>query len=241
MFPPSIIQIIELNNKNSSITNMKKIWISIQFLTLLILFTACQVIGGNFIGDSAQPMGSKNILLEDGFSNPSSGWDRQNSDDVITDYEDGRYHIQVNRPDYNVFANPYRTFTDVRVEVEAVLVSGNTDNKFGAICRFADANNFYAGLISSDGFYGIFKVKGGEYELLGMASMGVSPAIRTGFETNLIRLDCIGSRLELYVNGVQLYSRQDTEFTGGDVGLLAGAYRRAGTHIAFDNFKVYKP
>jgi len=220
---------------------MKKIRISIQLLILLILFTACQVMGRNVIGGTAQPMDSKSVLLEDDFSNPSSGWDRQNNDDIITDYDGGKYHIQLTRPDYNVFANPYRTFTDVRVEVEAVLVSGNTDNNFGVICRFANANNFYAGLISSDGFYGIFKVKGGEYELLGMASMGVSPVIKTGSETNLIRMDCIGNRLELYVNSVQLDSCQDSEFTGGDVGLLAGAYHSAGTHIAFDNFKVYKP
>ena len=214
----------------------------LTFIVIFLIFvTACDKLGPIINGTSTQPADSNNILFEDDFSNPNSGWDRPNSDDVITDYEGGQYHIQINRPDFFVFTNPYRTFNDVRVEVKAGLVSGNTDNNFGVICRFVDSNDFYAGLISSDGFYGIFKVKGGEYNLLGMESMGSSAVIKGGSEINLIRLDCIGNNIELFVNGVQIDMRQDTEFTAGDVGLIAGAYRNAGTHIAFDNFIVYKP
>ena len=71
---------------------------------------------------------------------------------------------------------------------------------------------FMPGLISSDGYYGIFKVKGGEYHLLGMEAMTKSAAIQTNSEKNLIRLDCKGQEIKLFVNGVQVDTRQDGDF-----------------------------
>jgi hypothetical protein len=84
-------------------------------------------------------------------------------------------------------------------------------------------------------------VKNGEYYLLGLDSMAKNDSIKQGSETNLIRFDCKGDTLTLYVNGIQLDSRQDVDFTQGDVGLLAGSNKNPGVQIVFDNFKVYQP
>jgi len=59
--------------------------------------------------------------------------------------------------------------------------------------------------------------------------------------TNHIRADCIGSKLTLYVNGTQAATATDNEYTGGDIGLLAGTFSTPGTDIHFDNFIVTKP
>jgi len=212
-------------------------------LIVLLFLTSCQ--GGTFLGlfssQTAQPSSAQGILFTDDFSNTNSGWDRQRTTDGITDYDNGHFLIQIDQPDSDFFANPSKNFTDVRVEVEAYRESGDLDNNYGVICRYQGQNDFYTGMISSDGYYGIFKVKGGEYTLLGMDSMAKSPAIKPDSEKNLIRLDCKGSNLTLYVNGVQLDTRQDADFATGDVGLLAGTYKNPGVKVIFDNFMVIQP
>lgn len=214
----------------------------ITLLILLCLISSCGLLPKQGL---FTPSFSKNqnetILFADDFSNSSSGWNRQRNADGITDYEKGQYLIQVNRTDVDYFANPSLGLDDVRVEVEAANASGVTDNEFGLICRFQNKNDFYAGLISSDGYYGIFKVKGGSYQLLGMEAMAQNPAIKTGMEKNHIRLDCVGQDLKLFVNSILLDTRQDMDFPNGDVGLLAGSYQTAGVRILFDNFLVLKP
>jgi hypothetical protein len=211
-------------------------------LILLCLFSSCGFLPtqGLFTSPITENQ-EQAILFADDFSKSSSGWDRQRNVDGITDYENGQYLIQVNRTDVDYYANPSLSLVDVRLEVEAANASEVTDNDFGLICRFQNKNDFYAGLISSDGYYGIFKVKGGSYQLLGMEVMAQSPAIKTGSEKNQIRLDCVGQDLKLYVNGVQLDVRQDADFSKGDVGILAGAYQTTGVKIFFDNFTVFKP
>jgi hypothetical protein len=212
------------------------------FLITLLFLTSCQgfQFGGLFSPQATSPQNS-GILFADDFSDPNSGWDRQRSTDGITDYEDGQYLIQVERANYDFIANPFLSLTDVHVEVEAANAGGEQDNEFGIICRFQNKMDFYAGLISSDGYYGIFKVKDGEYYLLGMDAMAKSVAIQTNSEKNLIRLDCLGQEIKLFVNGIQLDARRDGDFVKGDVGLLAGAYQKAGVKIVFDNFVVLKP
>lgn len=214
----------------------------VLYFALLFFISSCGILPtqGLFISPLTDHQ-NDTILFADDFSNSSSGWDRQRNADGITDYENGQYVIQVNRKNVDFFTNPSLSLVDVRLEVEAVNASEVADNEFGLICRFQNKNDFYAGLISSDGYYGLFKIKGGSYQLLGMEVMGQSAAIKTGSEKNLIRLDCVGQDLKLYVNGVQLDVQQDTDFPKGDVGMLAGAYQIEGVKILFDNFVVYKP
>jgi len=45
----------------------------------------------------------------------------------------------------------------MRVEVDALKVGGERDNRFGIICRAADLNSFYTFIISSDGYYALGK------------------------------------------------------------------------------------
>ncbi|MFU8773836.1 MAG: hypothetical protein ACNA8H_15620, partial [Anaerolineales bacterium] len=65
--------------------------------------------------------------------------------------------------------------------------------------------------------------------------------IHQGFSSNLLRADCVGDTLTLYVNGEHLISVRDTEFSLGDVGLLAGTLDDPGLEISFSNFHVRKP
>jgi hypothetical protein len=193
------------------------------------------------VADPAGPEESGGTLFDDDFSDSSSGWDSVRTDLGMTDYDAGTYRIVVNEVTSDYWANPGKSFTDVRVEVDATKNGGPDDNDLGVQCRYQDTENFYAFYISSDGFYAIAKVVGGEYQLLGTEEMLPSDSIRQGDATNHIRADCIGSRLTLYANGDQIHSTSDDSFATGDVGLIAGSFETPGADIRFDNFAVYQP
>jgi hypothetical protein len=221
---------------------MKKKSVLVLSLALVLLFTltACSLSQFLPTGKTNDSSTDSNVLFQDDFSKSSSGWDKWNGDNGSTDYVDGAYQITVNNTQYDLWANPGENFTDVSVEVDAVMVSGPEDNDFGILCRYVDLDNYYFGIISSDGYYAIGTVVAGTQSISG-ENMQTSDAIKTGFESNRIRFDCVGSTLSLYVNGKMLQEVTDSSFASGDVGLLAGTFDTAGTQVAFDNFVVSKP
>jgi len=181
------------------------------------------------------------VLYRDDFTDPSSGWSRGATDGGSTDYAGGGYRITVTAPGYNYWATPGLSFGNVRVEADALKFGGPEINRIGLICRYRDAANFYFFIISSDGYYGIGKVKDGQTQLLGASQMQPAAAVHPGTVDNRLRADCNGSTLAFYVNDQPVGLAVDHDLAGGDVGILAGAFDEAGVDVLFDNFTVYKP
>ena len=215
----------------------KKSYIFLMISVLVLVSFAC----GSSTSSTPTASLPEDILFQDDFSDDTSGWDRIDVPEGFTDYADGVYRIWVNTANTDVWANPGKNFTDTIIEVEATKVGGPDDNDYGVLCRYQDESNFYFFMISSDGFYGLGKVVEGEQILIGGEELVPGDNINTGNATNNLRVDCVGSQLTLYVNGTQLTSVEDSSFTSGDVGLLAGTFTEAGTDIHFDNFVVRKP
>jgi hypothetical protein len=183
-----------------------------------------------------------NILFTDDFSKTSSGWDKVTSENGVTDYADGVYRILVETTQYDLWANPGKSFDDVKVEVDATKMGGSENNDFGIQCRYVDIDNYYFAIIASDGYYGIGKVINGDQSLFYDNGMPSTDKIKPGSELNHIRFDCVGSTLSLYINGDFVDSVEDTDLSaGGDVGLIAGTFDEGGTDIYFDNLVVKKP
>ena len=186
-----------------------------------------------------------NILFEDDFSDPNSGWDRSDWASGITDYNNGTYRMLVKVPDYDIWANPGRYFEgDVRVEADVTKVAGEYDDDYGLICRYSgepSSPSYYYFIISSDGYAVIGKVTAGENEYISDEKMTSSDAIKQGMTTNRLRADCIGSTLTLYVNGQMVTSVTDSSFTGGDIGFMAGTFEIPSSEVSFDNLVVTKP
>lgn len=202
---------------------------------LLFSSLACQALRGSSTPEPGD------VLFQDNFADPDSGWNRIATMQGETDYADGVYRIFVNEPNLDIWSMPGKDFQDVRVEVDALKVGGERDNRFGIICRATQPDSFYTFIISSDGYYGIGKIKGQEYTLIENDSLQPSEAILKGAALNHLRADCIGDTLTFYVNGEKLAQVRDAEFPRGDVGLIAGTYQNAGTDIRFDNFIVFAP
>ncbi len=189
------------------------------------------------------------VIYQDDFEDTSTGWASFTDADGITDYDAGFYRIRVDTigTDQNgmdMWSHPGQDIDgDVRVEVDATKIGGPDDNDMGVLCRYTktdDTFNFYYFLITSDGYVAIAKMKASHSEFISGKDMIASSAIKKT-STNHIRADCIGKKLTLYVNDKQVATATDDEFTGGDIGVLAGTFKEPGVDIHFDNLIVSRP
>ncbi len=176
-------------------------------------------------------------LFYDDFSDPSSGWDEGSDEDIEYGYYDGEYYILVKKPSWVAWSTAGQTFTDFRLEVDTLKVTGPDNNDFGVIVRYLDGDNFYRFRISSDGYYAVVKLTNGEWESL--VDWTASPHIKQGEGTNHITLMAQGSNFSFYVNGKHLVDVEDTSLAEGDIGLFAGTFEEAGVEIHFDNLEVW--
>ena len=183
----------------------------------------------------------------DDFSDASGGWfgnTPEGSTQIIGGsyyFQDGGLGIEVTVPDNLVWVRPGRSFTDVEIEVDANKVAGANNNVYGVICRYVSYNNFYAFLVTSDGYAGIAKPVDGalDEDVLGESNLVLDEAVKLGQEVNHIRAICKGELLKLYVNDQFVLLVVDESIAYGDVGLIAGSMDPAdGTDVLFDNFAV---
>jgi hypothetical protein len=199
-------------------------------LLVVLLVSSCRV--------SSSP---GEVVFQDDFSRPVSGWDRYYDATYSSDYHEGGYRIHVLERNTDAWAIPHLDLADVQIEVDATRLGGPENNVYGVLCRYKDSRNFYFFLISSDGYSGIGVYKDGRRRLLTDESLLPSEAVNQGDIPNHIRADCNGYQLRLFVNGILVAETQAAEFAGGDVGLIAGSYSQPGTEIIFDNFSVLQP
>lgn len=187
------------------------------------------------------PAGAEDVLFYDEFSSRFSGWDSDKGGDGQTGYITGGYFIWVKQPNLDLWANPGLDLGDVSIEVDAARVDGPLSNTYGVICRYQNVNNYYFGIVGSDGYYAIGKRDEGENTLLSGDKLLPTDKVADGSTVNHLRFDCVGSALVLYSNGYLLAQAEDEEFVHGDVGVTAGTLEEAGTAVTFDNFAVFKP
>lgn len=180
-------------------------------------------------------------LFRDGFPDASGNWPQGSGPTGSMQIVDGTYRIQVLSSNYAILAVPGHSFREVRIEADASRLAGPAQNIFGLACRSVDAHNYYFFVISSDGYFGLGKVKNGQTGLLGQEMMTFSAAIVQGEGSNHLRMDCSGKTLKGYVNGQVVAISSDTDFPSGQAGLVAGTLDLPGVNVAFDNFIVYKP
>ena len=181
------------------------------------------------------------ILFSDDFSSQTGGWRTHENRLSFIGYSQGGFRLWVDLPDYQVWSVPGLNFKNVHLHTRAHKIAGPNDNLFGLICRYQNEENYYALVVSSDGYYGIIKKQAGIQNLLGMDELGYSEMINREDAANEILGICQGEQLALFVNGVQLIEVSDASFAYGDIGLLAGNRAQPGADVLFDYLIVINP
>ena len=218
---------------------IKKFSINKQIALFFLFFTLILV---GCTQNLAPQTDSRTYLLVDDFQRMTSAWDTlESTDGSAIGYYDGWLLFLINAPDKEYISTPKGIYSDIRLEAVAKKLSGSEDNYFGLVCRYQDENNYYAFLISSDGYFGVVKVLDGAYSLLNANMMQFSAAIYQGEEFNHLHAGCIGKDLIFYVNKQFLAAVQDDAFSSGEVGLFAGSGNEPNVAIGFDSFVILKP
>ncbi len=214
-------------------------------LVVLALFVVATAVSGcrgePLIADDLGWFEDTPVLFFDDFSSQTGGWRTHEDRLSFSGYDQGGFRLSVDQPNFLIWSVPGLSFQDIDIHTRAVKLSGPDNNLYGLICRYKDKNNFYAFVISSDGYYGIYRKQAGYLSMMGLTKMGFSEVIQRGGEANQITAICRGDQLALVVNDTKLMQVRDETFSYGDVGLIAGNLDQPGTNVLFDYFIVVKP
>ena len=220
---------------------MKRTLLIFSILTIAcLLLTACSLV--ETLSPAQITLEPGTLLDDDDFSVTPNGWGTMGRTGGEIGFEYEGLTITVNTPNFMFWTVNGKKFTDSRIELDAVLLEGPANDNFGVICRFVDNENFYAFVISHDGYFGIFKMVDGAIQLATEnGNLEYSDAIRQGGVVNHLSATCDGEVLSLTVNDVLLSQIQDSSFSEGQIGMIASAYEEPGVKVLFDNLEVYWP
>ncbi len=181
------------------------------------------------------------LLYEEDFEDPATGWTISSDDDTSTGYAEGQYRIAIYRQDYMAWGNPEPglELANFTLEVDVRQVDGPLDNNFGLIFRLQEeTKDFYWFQISGDGYYSVDQSQADTWSSI--LPWRESDAVNQGVgATNHMRITCSGDQCSLYVNDTHLADIADNALGSGSIGLAAGAYDEPGVIVHFDNLKVY--
>lgn len=205
-----------------------------------IFLSGCQIVNSMQPVATAAPSGT--LLFKDDFTTNTNHWGTSNGESGSVKFLYQGLDIRIEKTDSLLWTLASQRYQDVKIDVDGVLLGGPTDDVYGAICRFQDSQHFYGFLITHDGYYGIFKMQDGQLILADPnGGLKYSEAIRQGGVVNHLEAVCQGDLLKLSVNGQLLAEIQDSSLTGGQIGLIAGAYSNPGVEVFFDNLEVTQP
>jgi len=215
-----------------------------KFFCVLCMFalalSGCQTL--NFLQPLATAAPAGTVLFADDFSSNSNHWGVSTGGAGEINFAYQGLDMKVNQPNSMVWTVSGRKYQDVQINVDNVLLSGPSNDAFGVVCRFQDNQHFYGFIVTHDGYYGIFKMQEGQLSLADAeGGLKYSQAIRQGGVVNHIQAVCQGDILKLSVNGELLAMIEDSSFTQGQIGLIAGTYATPGAELFFDNLKVTQP
>ncbi|HEY73031.1 MAG TPA: protein kinase [Thermoflexia bacterium] len=184
---------------------------------------------------------SVEIILQDDFSDSSSGWEVGNYDTGDVGYTEGAYFVTSTENEQMMWGLANDSFDDTIVEVDATQISApdNDNNAYGVMCRVQSNDDGYLLRVSGDGYYAIHVIVENEFNPL--VDWTTSDAINQGDATNHIRAVCDGANLTLTVNGELLAEAEDYTFAEGDIALTTTTFEEDPTEVHFDDLVVYAP
>lgn len=222
---------------------MKKTFLTLfLFLLLVLSLSACTYFHQGKISQDKLPwVHSGQVLMEEDFSKPSTNWEEVNNVYELKRYSDEGYFMSINPADGRSVSSTGKVFSDAKFSVQAQKVTGPINTNYGLVCRYVDKQNFYAFVVSTDGYAGIYRVKDGKTSMLSGDKFIYSDVIAQNDGVNTIFAECNGDMLSLGVNGSDLLTIKDEQFTIGELGLFLETSEDGSASAVFNDFIVVKP
>ncbi len=195
---------------------------------------------------------SEGVIFSDDFSGRAAAWTDAHGDSSSGYYNGDTYRIHSEpKPDGGgEWSSPRNAVgvypsspPNVRIDVEALRISGTTPHSYGILCRL-DGVNFYA-LSAGEGFVSIEKYIEDDPYFFELAYELTAIDMSA---TNRLQASCTSDdegqsvHLALSVNGSMIAEATDTDnpLAGGTVGLWAAMFPNTpdATEAEFDNFAI---
>ncbi|MEX2542366.1 MAG: hypothetical protein WD314_11185 [Trueperaceae bacterium] len=181
----------------------------------------------------------EHLLFEDDFDDPASGWGTASGETGKIVYDSGRLVITLqgrNAPAVSVHDG---IFDDAVIEVQAATLAGPEDNALGIVARYQDNDNYYAFLVSADGYHAVLHFVDGSVVWDQKWELADQGGINRGMAANDLLLLADGTDLHFYVNGNLRGVVRDALWTKGQVGVFAGVFEEPGVQVGFDRWRVW--
>jgi hypothetical protein len=177
------------------------------------------------------------LIMQDDFSDPTSGWYEGSSEDSSYSYQDGSYVIDVYPEERIVWSYLGENLGDIEISIDTSMEIPVGDSGHGILCRYQDENNFYGFDVTEDGYVAIWKRAPSDYIFLyGWQYVRELDGELQGRLTAI----CDGDYLALAIDGVLMAEAYDSDLVSGDIGVFVETYTAGNTSVSFDNFEVYQ-
>ena len=188
---------------------------------------------------AAAPSGQ--VLFRDDFSAAASGWPAVNKPGETTRYADGTYRVTLQADKNPLYAAPTLALDDFSAELDITQVSGGDKAYAGLTFRDGDKVGYYDVIIGSDGVFAIGKQPAGK-DIIPLIDYTDNPAIKKGLnQVNHLRVDAIGAKITVYINGQKAGETTDAGFNAGYLQIEVGSPRTGPAEFSLDNFVVKRP
>jgi len=193
---------------------------------------------------SAVPVSDSNILFQDDFTNPATGWSEDKFDNYFIGYHEPEYyHIEITSPNSKttVFEPQKQSFDNATVELKVLTNSTKTaaagDFRYGLAFR-RSGDQYYAFTISPRTKQW-FVLKNSPSALTVLAE-GTDDNINELDTDDTLRVDAQGSDFVFHLNDEVVGQVTDADYATGEVGFYVETFDATNAHIHFDNLVIRK-
>ncbi|HJZ47622.1 MAG TPA: family 16 glycoside hydrolase [Roseiflexaceae bacterium] len=212
----------------------------------LLLASALTALWPAFASAAEPPKPVGKLVYEDDFndSGKKSGLEENKgaSDYSRGFHAPGVYHLKdIKKGETHWSMFPHQSYGDFTIEIDLFDSSDDFtgDISQGLIVRAKDDAHFYTVLIDPRlGQYGVRKQDGAN-KWSDLVAFKASPLVKKEADVNHLRIDAIGDKFTVYLNGESLTSFSDAAYKQGGIGLIASNVDAVAPHMHFDNIKVY--
>ncbi|MBC7875807.1 MAG: SH3 domain-containing protein [Anaerolineales bacterium] len=185
---------------------------------------------------------NSNVLYQDDFTNPATGWAAATFDNYFIGYHEPEYyHVEIKSPNSKstVFEPGQQIFGDATVELKAFTNSTKTDPngdfRFGLVFR-RSGDQYYAFTISprSKKWY-LLKSTPNKLDVL---AEGTDNTLHDADENDVLRVDAQASTFFLHINDRLIGQFNDPDYASGEVGFFVQTLDNPTLHIHFDELTV---